>query len=282
MNILTFLAKRFVAGETASEAIEVVKRLNNEGIKVSLDILGENVYSKKEALLARDAYLNLLDLIDKTKVDSYISIKLTQLGLDIDQNFCQENVLEIVKSANEIGTFVRIDMEGSDYTERTLDIYYSTLKEYNNIGIVIQAMLYRSFKDVEKICRLKNGNVRLCKGAYKEPITIAFPDKRQTNLNYIRLMTYIFNSGTYLAIATHDEKMISEAINQIIEKKIPKDKFEFQMLYGIRRDLWKEIVKAGYTMRVYVPFGTHWLPYFSRRIRERKENFFFVLKNLFR
>lgn len=279
MNPLKIFAKRFIAGDRPEEAIKAVRELNKKGITATLDILGESVTDKDKAIKAADDYISLLDLITKENVDSNVSLKLTQMGLGLDYNFCFGNVKRVVEKAKTNYNFVRIDMEGSAHTEKTLSLFDELLEEYHNVGVVIQAYLHRSGKDIEKI--VKNGcRVRLCKGAYKEPPTIAFADKKEVNKNYIELMEKLLLEGNNPAIATHDEKIINYAKKFVEENNLSKSSFEFQMLYGIRRDLQLKLVDEGYKMRVYVPFGTHWLPYTVRRLRERKENFFFVLKNI--
>lgn len=282
MNIFLFLARRFIAGETFEEAKEVVKRLNDKGFSVTLDILGESVTNKEQAEKARDSYIELLGKINTVGLNSNVSLKLTQMGLDIDDSYCRENVMKIVKTAVEYKNFVRIDMEGSRYTQRTIDIFKKIHGVYpENIGMVIQSYLYRSKKDI--IYAIENRHrIRLCKGAYKEPPDIAFPDKRAVNKNYEDMAKELLLKGNYPAIATHDERLINIAESFAKENNIPKDRFEFQMLYGIRRDLQERLITEGYRVRIYVPYGTYWMPYTIRRIRERKENLWFVLRNIFR
>lgn len=281
------MARRFVAGETRRDVLEVVRNLNERGMFTSLDFLGENVESREEAEEARDEYLELLDDLNRSGLSSHISIKLTQMGMDIDFDFCYENARAIAERARKYETFMRIDMESSDYTDRTLEIHrrlHEEFKEY--VGVVIQAYLRRSEEDMVKLIEM-GANVRLCKGAYKEPADIAFPKKRDVDLNFIKLMDMAFSEealrrGFYLAVATHDPKLIEWARKETEKRGIGKDRFEFQMLYGIRRDLQEELVRDGYKMRVYVPYGNSWYPYFMRRLAERPANVFFVLKNLVR
>ncbi len=282
MNIFLYLAKRFIAGETFEQAKEVVKRLNDMGFLVTIDILGESVTNKEQAEKARDAYIELLGNINTVGLNSNVSLKLTQMGLDIDDSYCHENVVKIVKTAVEYKNFVRIDMEGSRYTQRTIDIFEKIHRVYpENIGMVIQSYLYRSKEDI--IHAIENRHrIRLCKGAYKEPPDIAFPDKRDVNNNYEEMAKDLILKGNYPAIATHDERLLNIAESFTKENNIPKDSFEFQMLYGIRRDLQKRLIDEGYRVRIYVPYGTYWMPYTIRRIRERKENLWFVLRNIFR
>ncbi len=282
MRLLTKLASAFVAGETPDEAMKVVKKLNEKNITGTLDVLGENVTNKEEADRAVQAYLDLLDTINEAGVKSHVSLKLTQMGLDIDDEYCYQNMVKIVGKAREYNNFVRIDMEGSDYTQRTLDIFYRLHKEFNDsVGIVIQAYLFRSEKDIEGLNKIK-ARVRLCKGAYKEPPTIAYKKMKDIRKNFIKLAEMLFSNGNYPAIATHDDYLIDWTKNFVKEKGISNDKFEFQMLYGIRTKTQERLAKEGYNIRIYIPFGTHWLPYFYRRLRERKENVWFVVKNLFK
>ncbi len=282
MRLLTKLASAFVAGETPDEAMKVVKRLNEKNITGTLDVLGENVTNKEEADRAVQAYLDLLDTINQTRVRSYVSLKLTQMGLDIDDEYCYQNMVKIVEKAKKYNNFVRIDMEGSDYTQKTLDIFYRLHKEFNDsVGIVIQAYLFRSEKDIEDLNKIK-ARVRLCKGAYKEPPTIAYKKMKDIRKNFIKLAEMLFSNGNYPAIATHDDYLIDWTKNFVKEMGISNDKFEFQMLYGIRTKTQEKLAKEGYNIRIYIPFGTHWLPYFYRRLRERKENVWFVVKNLFK
>jgi len=281
MRLLTFLAKRFVAGDNIEEAKEAVKKLNDQGLLVTLDVLGENVFSKEDAIKARDAYLNLLDVISRDKLNANVSLKLTQMGLDIDTKFSAENLREIVRKAKSYNNFVRVDMEGTPYTQKTLDVFFAVYKEFKgSVGIVIQAYLFRSEEDVKKLSEA-NIPVRLCKGAYKEPALLAIKEMKDIQKNYMELSKKLLVNGGYPAFATHDAKLIDDLKGYISEKNIPKEKFEFQMLFGIRRKLAKKLADEGYKVRIYVPFGTHWLPYTLRRLRERKENVFFVIKNLF-
>lgn len=282
MKLLTKLAKAFVAGETSDEAMKAVKKLNEKNITATLDVLGENVTNRKEADRAVQAYLNLLDTINEAGVKSHVSLKLTQMGLDIEDEYCYQNMVKIVKKVKEYKNFVRIDMEGSAYTQRTLDIFYRLHDEFDDsVGIVIQAYLFRSEKDIEDLNKIK-ARVRLCKGAYKEPSSIAYKKMKDIRKNFIRLASMLFSNGNYPAIATHDDYLIEWTKNFVREKGIPNNKFEFQMLYGIRTKTQERLAKEGYNIRIYVPFGTHWLPYFYRRLRERKENVWFVVKNLFK
>lgn len=282
MSILLILAKRFIAGEGFEQAKEVVKRLNTKGLLVTLDILGESVTNREQAERHRDEYIGLLRDINTLRLNSTISLKLTQMGLDIDDSFCCENILKIVQTAAGYKNFVRMDMEGSKYTQRTIDIFKAIHSSYpENIGMTIQSYLYHSKKDVTAAIE-NHHRIRLCKGAYKEPPDIACPDKREVNKNFEDMAKELLLKGEYPAIATHDERLINMVKSFTEGKGISKDRFEFQMLYGIRRGLQEKLLKEGYRVRIYVPYGTHWLPYTMRRIRERKENLWFVFKNIFR
>jgi len=274
-------SRRFVAGETAQEAIEVVRQLSQQNILATMDHLGEDVFTQADARSARDDYVALLDLIQKSGVSSHVSLKLTQFGLDVDKALCRELVASVVQKAAQIGTFVRIDMEGSPHTERTLAVYRDMRARYDNVGIVLQAYLYRTVEDVERLAKEGIANVRLCKGAYQEPRTIAFLKKFDVDLNMEQLMQYLITApGAYLAMATHDPKLIEATRLWVAKYNLPKDSFEFQMLYGIRRDLQQRLADEGYKMRVYIPYGNEWYPYFMRRLAERPANVWFILSNL--
>ncbi len=273
-------ALRFVAGETRQEALEAARALNNKGIEASIDFLGENVSQESEARQALEEYLAVLDGIEREKVRSHVSIKLTALGLDISGDLCREHVTQICRRAKEIGTFVRIDMEGSAYTEATLGLYKKVLGEFDNVGLAIQAYLYRTEKDIEGLVK-EGGKFRLCKGAYKEPGEIAHQEKRDVDSSYVSSMKFLLSSGTYHGLATHDPEIIQKAKDYAQENEIGRDAFEFQMLYGIQRDT-QEAVARDYNMRVYIPYGTNWYPYLMRRLAERPANLWFVLKNLMR
>ncbi len=279
MRALTFLASRFVAGDTAAEAIKAVSKLNEKGFKATLDFLGEECRSQHKAAEGTKEYLGLIKAIRSAGVDCNISVKLTQFGLNLDPELAKSNLLRVLDAAAESDNFVRVDMEGSAYTQRTLDMVEEVFRSRKNVGAVIQAYLLRSKGDIEGLNKAGT-RVRLCKGAYKEPARIAFQKKEKVNNSFDQLAGLLMEGGAYPAIATHDEDRIQAAMAYAAEKGIGKDKFEFQMLYGLRPRRWEEIVSEGYNMRVYVPYGTHWAPYFVRRIRERKENWLFVLKNL--
>ncbi|MDP9200882.1 MAG: proline dehydrogenase family protein [Gemmatimonadota bacterium] len=276
-------ANRFVAGETLDTALAAVARLNARAITASLDLLGESVHNEAEARAAGDAYVRVLDRIHERKANANVSVKLTAMGLDISEDLCVAIVHKILQRARDYQTFVRIDMESSEYTQRTLDLFdqrlYPAYRE--NVGIVLQSYLYRTFADVERANLIK-ARVRLCKGAYKEPETVAYPDKKDVDANYIRCMHELMLKGNYPGIATHDEAIIKAAKRFAKEHQIAPSRFEFQMLYGVRRDLQDKLVREGYRMRVYVPFGTQWYPYLMRRLAERPANVAFLTGNVFK
>lgn len=286
-NLCKKASKRFIAGETLHEAVGVVKRLNEKGLTVTLDHLGESVSKEFEAMRSTSEYIEILDAIKKYSLNSNISLKLTGLGIDVDQELCVRNLEGIIGEAEKYNNFVRIDMESSAYIQRTIDIYLKLRKIHDNFGIVIQSYLYRSEKDILNLIHLVNTNIRLVKGAYKEPKEVAFPKKKDVDNSYLSLTDLLLSkkaldNKVYTAFATHDEKIIEYIENQVSKNNISFDKFEFQMLYGIRRDLQEELVKEGYKVRVYTPFGTEWYPYFMRRLAERPANLWFLIKNLLR
>jgi len=279
-------AHRFVAGDTLEQAIDVCRGLNHKGLEVTLDHLGESVINEAGANQAAQAYLELLDSIAKSGVQSTVSVKLTQLGLDIREDLCVSHMRCILTRAKELGNHITIDMESSDYTDATLRVFRLLRPEFDNVGTVIQAYLYRSEADMKTLAQ-EGAFVRLCKGAYKEPPDRAFPDKTDVNANYVRLVELFLRpealtAGTYLGIATHDEKMINAAKAYIMAHDVPCDRFEFQMLYGIRGKLQEQLRDDGFKVRVYVGYGTEWYPYFMRRLAERPANVWFVLSNFFR
>ena len=276
-------AHRFVAGETLSDALSAVRTLNGRRITASLDLLGESVTNEREARAARDAYLQILDEIHRQSLDANVSLKLTAMGLDISEDLCISIMHDILGRAQQYGTFVRLDMEASAYTDRTLRLFEDRLYPAykNHVGIVLQSYLYRTFSDVERANQLKC-RVRICKGAYKEPSTVAFPEKSDVDANYVKCMHALMEFGNYPGIATHDPAIIQEAKRFAREKGIAAERFEFQMLYGVRRDLQEQLVREGYRMRVYVPFGTQWYPYLMRRLAERPANVAFITGNVLR
>jgi proline dehydrogenase len=273
--------RRFVAGEKLDAAIAVCAALQRERIWTTLDHLGENVTSIAEAAQSRDDYLAALARIGERSLPSTVSIKLTQFGLELSEQACLENVRQLAAKARSIGSHIEIDMESSAYTDRTLHVAAQVAAEFSGTRAVIQAYLRRSAADIDKMNALAMP-VRLCKGAYDEPATAAFSEKREVDRNYVALMKTLLDHGAYPAIATHDDAIIGEAFRYARERKIEPEKFEFQMLYGIRRDLQRRIVDLGYRLRLYVPYGTAWYPYFMRRLAERPANVVFLLRNLFR
>ena len=276
-------AARFVAGETIDAGVAALKALNAAGITASLDMLGESVHNADEAHAARDSYLQTLDRIKASRADANVSVKLTQMGLDIDETLCVENVRAIIARAKAHDSFVRIDMEQSDYTERTLQLFKRTFQpEFGNaVGVVLQSYLRRTEQDVDQMIALR-ARVRLCKGAYQEPPTVAFPDKRDVDATYVRCMERLMLRGHYPGIATHDARIIDHAKAFARDKGIQPARYEFQMLYGVRRDLQLALRREGYNVRVYVPFGTQWYPYLMRRLAERPANVAFLLGNVLR
>ena len=274
-------ASRFVAGETIESGVQGAVDLAAKGITSSLDLLGESVTLESEAVAARDQYLQMLDRMAMARVEVNVSVKLTQMGLDIGEELCADNMLRILDKAKTLGGFVRLDMEGSDYTQRTLDFFRDRLYErYGaHCGIVIQSMLRRSERDIEDMIALR-ARVRLCKGAYLEPPSVAFPDKADVDRNYVKLMQRLLAAGNYPGLATHHEAIIGQAREFAGRERIGTDRYEFQMLYGVRRDLQTRLRRAGHNVRVYIPFGTQWYPYLMRRLAERPANIAFVLGNM--
>jgi proline dehydrogenase len=275
------MASRFVAGETIATALAAVEQLNAKGITASLDLLGESVSSEAEARDTGRQYLEILDRIEQKKLQANVSVKLTALGQDISDELGLEIVRQVLERAKQYKSFVRLDMESSAYTDRTLDTFEQTLYPDfpENVGVVLQSALRRTLDDVERANRLKC-RVRICKGAYLEAATVAFPDKADVDRNYVAAMHRLMEHGNYPGIATHDELIINEAKRFAKERGIASDRFEFQMLYGVRRDLQEQLVKEGYRMRVYVPFGSQWYPYLMRRLAERPANIAFMAGNI--
>jgi proline dehydrogenase len=279
---LRFGAGRFVAGEVIPTAIQALRELNSVGIVATLDHLGEFVFSEEEAVLSADYCIKSLDAIQKAGVKSNLSLKMTQLGLDISRELCMRNMRRILDRAREYNNFVRIDMEDYAHNEISMSIFNELQSEYGKtLGIVIQAYLYKSDKDIDDLNMFKP-NLRLVKGAYKESAEVAFPDKEDVDKNYIKIIEKHLLNGNYTAIATHDIKIIQHVKQFVKDHNIPISQFEFQMLYGIRTEVQRELAKEGYTMRVYVPFGNDWYGYFMRRLAERPANVGFVLKSMFK
>jgi len=276
------LTSRFVAGRTLDDGVAVLKDLSRQRIEGTLDFLGENVKSLEEATQSRDSYLAALCAIEKAKLAATVSIKLTQFGLDFSQEACINNVIELIHRALGMSSRVEIDMESSEYTDRTLGVVTRLQEQFpGSVRAVIQAYLYRSEQDIRMLSE-RRIPIRLCKGAYREPPAVAFPKKEDVDANYVKLMKLLLDEGTYPAIASHDENIIGEALRHIREQTIGPDRFEFQMLYGIRRDLQRKIVSQGYGLRLYVPYGDAWYPYFMRRLAERPANLLFLARNLLR
>jgi proline dehydrogenase len=273
------LTSRFIAGLHLEDALKVTERLQRDGVLVSLDRLGESVTSLEEAEASRETYVDILHRLAAREFAATISIKLTQFGLDLSESACRANVERLVSEAARLGKMVEIDMESSEYTDRTLAISTAMHKTYGNIRAVIQAYLHRSAKDIDALCELRMP-VRLCKGAYKEPPAVAFQRKSEVDANYVRLMKVLLERGAYPGLATHDESIIREAHRFARERSIAPDRYEFQMLYGIRRDLEKRFVQDGYRLRLYVPYGEAWYPYFMRRLAERPANVLFLLRSI--
>ncbi len=275
------LASRFVAGETLDSAVEAVRALNANGVTTSLDLLGESVRTEDEARAAADTAIAMLDRIAADKLQSNISVKLTQLGMDLGTQFCADNTRRLLEKAKATGNFVRVDMEASAYTQTTLDLVEKELfPQYRaQVGTVVQSYLYRTDADIDRLNGL-GVRVRLCKGAYKEPANVAYPEKKDVDASYARNMEKLLERGNYPGIATHDEALIARARRFVEEKGIARDRFEFQMLYGVRRDLQDMLIRDGYRLRVYVPFGTQWYPYLMRRLAERPANIAFILGNV--
>ena len=278
------LSRRFVAGTTIEDALAATQAMNKLGLSVSVDNLGENVTNADEARHSAQLYHQMLDQMSALRLNANVSLKLTHMGLDVDEAMAYEIASGVVQHAARINNFVRIDMEGSPYTQRTLDFVHKLHGQPENaghVGAVIQSYLFRSEKDVEELLAQRI-RIRLCKGAYKEPPEVAFPKKDDVDANYVKLMKMLLKSGVYHGIATHDENMIRATIEFAQKEKIAASTFEFQMLYGVRRDLQQKLVKEGWRCRVYIPFGTEWYPYLMRRLAERPANAIFILKNLFR
>jgi proline dehydrogenase len=280
------LSSRFVAGNQVEDAIRVAGELNRRGISVSVDNLGENVTNVEEARASAQLYHQLLDQMAANKLNANVSLKLTHMGLDVDEQLARELVTGLVQKAASMRppNFVRVDMEGSPYTQRTLDFVHELHRmpgHCGHVGTVIQSYMLRAEADVENLLA-ERIRIRLCKGAYKEPPDVAFQKKSEVDANYVKLMKVLMKSGVYHGLATHDENIINEAMAFAIRENIPRDAFEFQMLHGIRRDLQQSLVRDGWGVRVYVPFGTEWYPYFMRRLAERPANVFFIAKNMLR
>jgi proline dehydrogenase len=283
MQLPFFLARRFVAGETLDEALPVVDALNDDGLHVALDKLGEHVHDREVAAAARDAYIALVETLATRPGDGLrnrISVKLSMMGQLIDEDFCLDNLRRLLEVAAEHDLFVRLDMEGSALTDSTLDLFEAAYADFpDHVGPVLQAMLRRTDRDVDRMCEL-GARVRLCKGAYAEPAPVAYQDMGQIRERYLDYTERLLRHTEYSGIATHDDRLLDATRAFADRHDIGPDQFEFQMLYGLRRETQRQMARDGYNMMVYVPYGTEWFPYFTRRLREKKENVWFVLKNL--
>lgn len=291
MPVARQMANRFVAGETIEHAISAIQALNARGMVATLDFLGESVTRLAEAEGAADEYVRALERIAASDARANASLKLTQFGLDLDPAACVANVRRVVACAGHLGNFVRIDMEGTPHTDRTLAIVRDLRAEFDHVGAVLQAYLYRTESDLIALADAGT-RIRLCKGAYQEPPEVAYPEKADVDANYVKLSKLLLDRAAnarggangrippLAALATHDERMIAAARSYATERQIPRDRFEFQMLYGIRRELQEQLVRDGFAVRVYVPYGTHWYPYFMRRLAERPANVWFFARSL--
>ena len=276
------LSSRFVAGMSVEEALAAAAAVNREGIAVSLDSLGESVLDVAQAEASASTYHDLIDAIQTRGLNANVSVKLSQMGMDLDPELAERIVGELVEHADRADTFVRLDMEGSDYTEATIAMTERLNARFpGRVGTVLQAYLYRTEADARRLVE-KGIRIRLCKGAYKEPANLAFPLKSEVDSNYVKVMLYLATSGVFCGMATHDEAIIRRMCLEVEQQKLDKRLFEFQMLYGIRRDLQRELASQGYGVRVYIPFGTEWYPYFMRRLAERPANVLFLAKNFFK
>ena len=278
------MSSRFVAGKTVEEVLAAAAAVNRQRISTTLDSLGENVHSPQEARQAAEVYHRLLDAVQQRQLDANVSVKLTQMGMDLDPELALSLASGLVEHAAAANSFVRIDMEGSDYTQATIDMVSKLHASNGNrgrVGVVIQAYLYRSQADIDRLLAEKI-RIRLCKGAYQEPANLAFPEKADVDKNFVRLMQSLLPSGVYHGIATHDEKMIDATCRFARERGIAPGEFEFQMLYGVRTDLQKRLVRDGYRLRIYIPYGRDWFPYVMRRLAERPANLMFFLRNFLR
>jgi len=284
MKLPFFLARKFVAAETLEGALPVVRSIKAEGLSTTFDKLGEYVSDRSVATEAKEEYITLIRTLNEAtgRIDKNISIKLSMLGQKIDEAFCIDNLHEVLTEAKQTGTFVRLDMEGTDITESTLSIFEKVYPDYrDHVGVVLQAYLKRTKEDIDRMCELQ-ARVRLCKGAYSEPASVAWQDMPTIRDRFLEYMETLITKGRFPGIATHDDLLINATKAFVAERGISKDRFEFQMLYGLRSDTQRDIAGEGYGMRVYVPYGDQWFPYYSRRLRERKENVWFILSTMFK
>lgn len=278
--VVGIFSKKYIAGEKLEDAINLVKQLNSKGIYATLDVLGESIKNKEDAVAAKNKCLMVLDTIVENNLMANLSIKPTQMGLSIDEDFTYEQVYQLVQKAKQINNFVRIDMEDSPYTDKTITLFKRLKETFDNVGVVLQAYLKRTYDDTVILNKLGT-NFRLCKGIYIEPASIAYKDKQRIRENYLEALNVILKSGNYVGIATHDEFLINESYRRIKELNVPKDKFEFQMLLGVREDLRDKINADGYKIRIYVPFGEDWYAYSVRRLKENPQIAGYVFKNIF-
>lgn len=280
-SLVRFFASRYIAGEELSDAVKTVKSFNKLNMVATMDVLGESITKKDEADIATQAALQTLKIINEENLNSNLSIKLTQLGLKLDKNYCLENVHKIVRTANELNNFVRIDMEDSSCTDDTIDVYIRVREEFKNVGIVLQAYLHRTETDAVKLMDRGFMNFRLCKGIYVEPAAIAFKKKEDINNNFNKVLKMMLERKAYVGIATHDEKLVEYAYKLVSDMKLQKNEYEFQMLLGVRPELRSQIVRDGHRLRVYVPYGHHWYKYSIRRFKENPQIAGYVFKSLF-
>lgn len=279
-SIVHIFAKKYIAGEALEDGVRVVQELNSRGIVATMDVLGESIDTRDEATKAKNACLAVLDAIEEHKLNANLSVKPTQLGILIDWDFCRENLREILERAKSYSNFIRIDMEDSSVTDDIFRLYETMSKEYDNVGIVVQSYLKRTIDDVKKL-NMNGTNYRLCKGIYVEPEEIAYKDKQTVRDKYLEALNLMFENGNYVGIATHDDYLVSGAYKMIREKEIPKNKYEFQMLYGVKENLRDKISNDGHKIRVYVPFGDHWYAYSMRRLQENPELAWYITKSIF-
>lgn len=279
-SVVGYFSKKYIAGESIDDAIRVTRELNRQGIHATIDVLGEAVKNREEAIDSKNKALEVLDTIVKFNLKANLSIKPTQMGLAIDEDFTYEQVLCLVKKAKEINSFIRIDMEDSPYTDATFRLYKKLKQDYDNLGVVVQAYMKRTYDDVTVLNKLGT-NYRLCKGIYIEPAAIAYKDKEAIRKNYVKDLELMLKNGNYVGIATHDEYLVNEAYRLIRELNVPKDKFEFQMLLGVKEDLRSRINDNGYKIRVYVPFGKDWYAYSTRRLKENPQVAGYIFKSMF-
>ena len=278
--VVGIFSRKYIAGESLEEAVQLVKNLNSKGIYATMDVLGESISDKEEAIDAKEKCLEVLETINKNNLKANLSLKPTQMGLNLDENFAYEQIEQIVQKAKEINNFIRLDMEDSPYTDKTFNLLKRLRKEFDNVGVVVQARLKRTYDDVIELNKIET-NYRLCKGIYIEPVNISYRDKQMIRDHYLKILEAILKNGNYVGIATHDEYLIEKAYQMIKTLNIPKDKFEFQMLLGVREDLRDKINSEGYKIRIYVPFGKDWYAYSVRRLQENPQIAGHVFRNIF-